>query len=338
MKKLGTILNFAIAALLLFAGSFLESHLLGHVQGFTFGASPLVTSFTKQIKENLYPDNSFYKNSIDHSPYVNGDKVNVPQSGTNPTVTVNPSSFPLTVSQSTETALEYSINSHVTLPTHITDDEELIVSYDKRAHVLRKHINTINTSIADYFAYDWSPTVAGAFVRTSGADGTSLAPSATGTRKKITLQDWIDAATVLDAQDIPMDGRFALVPSKMYNEMYAIDSFIDYQKRGVVDMLAKGIIGEILGIKIYKRSRAGLYTNAGTPVKVPVGTAGAATHNMAILIWHQDSVARAEGGTKVYINPDKAEYVGGLFNARVRAGGQIDREDGKGVVAIIQAA
>lgn len=331
-------MKFMVAALLLFTGSFVEAAILNHFQGVTLSISPLVTMFSKQIKENLYPANEFYKNSTDYSVFVNGKKVNVPQSGADPEIIVNPTVFPIAPAQGDETSLEFDINTHVTRPAHITDDEQLVVSYDKRAATLAKHIKRLNTSIADYFAYDWSATAAVQMVRTSGAAGTSLAPSATGTRKKITLQDWIDAVTILDTDDVPQEGRYALVPAKMFNEMYAIDSFIDYQKRGVVDMLSKGIIGEILGVKIYKRSRAGLYTNAATPVKVPVGTAGAAAHNMAILIWQENSVCRAEGATKVYIDSDRPEYIGGLFNARVRAGGQIDREDGKGVVAIIQAA
>lgn len=341
MKKIP---NF-IKVLFVFVAAFIVSHVPDvssffkeHNANEALAASPLVTVFTRQIKENLYPANEFYKNSIDHSMFVNGNKVNVPQSGSDPTLIVDPVSFPLPVESSEETALEYEIHTHATKPTHITDDEELVVSYEKRAHVLRKHINTINTSVADWMLYDWSGVDSTSMVRTSGADGSSLAPGATGTRKKITYANLLAVSTLMDTQDIPADGRFGVIPAHMYNELLDIDRFIDYDKRGKADLIAQGFIGEIFGIKLYKRSRAGIWTNAGTPVLKAPGAATATSDNMAALFWHKDSVARAEGGVKVYLNPDKAEYLGGLFNARVRAGGHIDREDKKGVVALIQAA
>ena len=141
---------------------------------------------------------------------------------------------------------------------------------------------------------------------------------------------------MMDKMEIPFDNRFALIPADMYGELQAIDKFLDYQNRGLVDLISKGFIGEILGFKLYKRSRAGVYTNASTPVMKVSGTATAVTDNLAALFWHANSVRRAEGSPEVFINDAQAQYLGSLMNTAVRAGGRISRTDKKGVIALVQ--
>src|SRR5690242_19648611 len=46
-----------------------------------FYVSPLVTIFARDIQENLFPDNSFYRRSINDDAFVSASKVNLPQAG-----------------------------------------------------------------------------------------------------------------------------------------------------------------------------------------------------------------------------------------------------------------
>ena len=308
----------------------------GETSGVLLMASPLVITFARDIQENLYPDNAFYKNSKDDSMWINGKTVRLPQSGAAPNVEKNRAVLPAQIKQRTDTAEEYDIDEFTTDPILIQDTEEMQLSYAKRQSVLSDSISKINTEVADNFGQIWMPTLAANMVRTSGGSVATTAPSGTGTRKAIADADLIAAVTLMDRMNIDGNNRFMAIPSAMYAQLLAIDKFVDYQKRGLVDLVKKGLIGEIYGMQIYKRSSLAMYDNTGTPVKKAYGAAGAATDNEAALIWHKDAVRRAEGSVKVFSDIDKPEYFGSVFSALVNAGGRIARTDQKGVVAIIQ--
>jgi hypothetical protein len=300
-------------------------------------ASPLVITFAKDIQENLYPDNAWYKNSKDDSMWIDSKTVRLPQAGAPPNVERNRSVLPAQIKQREDTAEEYDIDEFTTDPIYISDTEEMQLSFAKRQSVLSDHTNTLNTNIADNFGQIWLPTLATNFVRTSGGSVAATAPSATGNRKEIADKDLIAAVTLMDRMNVPTEGRFMAIPTSMYAQLLAIDKFVDYQKRGLVDLVKKGLIGEIYGMQIYKRSYLAMYDNTGVPVKKAFGAAAAASDNEAVLIWQKEMVRRAEGTVKVYSDIDKPEYYGSIFSAKVNAGGRIARADQKGVVAIIQS-
>lgn len=313
------------------------------VQYFTDGGaqlatvSPLVAIFAKDLQKNLYPDNEFYKNSKDDSVWVQASKVILPQAGAKPNVEIDRTTLPATITKRTDTAEEYNLAEFTSDPTLLQDTEAMQLSYAKRASILEDHVATINTKVADYFGQAFLPTLAANMVRTSGSSIVATAPGASGNRKALTDADLIKAVTLLDRMDVPMNERYAAITAEMYANLLALDKFVDYQKRGLTDLVAKGWIGEIYGLKIYKRSYLGVYDNTGTPVKKALGAATATTDNEAMLIWQRNAVRRAESGVKVFMDQDKPEYYGSVFSAMVNAGGRIARTDQKGVVAIVQA-
>lgn len=299
--------------------------------------TPLVTIFARDLAENLYPDNQFYKNSIDDSAFIEATKVNLAQAGDPPTGVKNPSSYPLTTERREDSAQEYNLDLFATKPTHIRIDEDLVVNYDKRQSILSNHSSVLNTMIADNFCDLWFPSPLANMVRTSGSSASSaLAPGATGTRKAVVLADFINMMVKFDKWDLPSEDRFALFPTDMYADLLNIPEFINYEKRGLVNMIEKGLIGEVLGFKVYKRSRVGIYTNASTPVYKAYTATSAVTDNLAALFWQKSAVRRAEGSPEVLIADKRPEYLGSLMNTAVRAGGIISRADSKGVAALVQ--
>ena len=313
------------------------SYFTSNADGLTLALTPaLVTRFAKDAEEKMYPNNEFYKNSVDDSQYLDGKTVRRPVSGDDPSVQTNPTAFPLTMSERADDSSDYDIDFFTTEPQFVRVDEEMQTNYNKRQSIIAGHTKVLNVKIADNFAYTWAPVLAANMVRTTGAAATATAPGATGNRLKLTKEDFLSASAILDEANVPESGRFAVVPSKMYSQMLGIADFVDYTKTGRQDMLAKGLIGEVLGIQIYKRSRVVVYTDAGTPVKKAPGAATATTDNQAILIWHESMVYRAEGKVKVTIdNPSTLLAGASAFNAQVFAGGR-NRADELGVVAIIQ--
>jgi hypothetical protein len=300
-------------------------------------AEMLIKLFSKEIQPNLFPSNEFYKSSkLDGGVDINAKTVDVPQAGAKPTIIKNPTSFPLTIGSRTDDVLTYSVDQYVTAPTAIQDVNEMVISYSKRADVLKDHALVLNSRVSDEIAVAWSPSNASQISRTSGAaDGSALATGATGTRNSIVRADIALLATKFDRDDVPMSDRFMLVPADLYAQLLKIDSFINFDyvnRKPTVD----GQIGEIFGMKVFKRSRAVTYTNAGTPVKKEVGAATAVTDNLAILAWASGEVRRAEGLAKIYSDIDNPAFVGSVFNAAVRSGGTFARTDQKGVYSLVQ--
>jgi hypothetical protein len=300
-------------------------------------AEQLIKLFSKELQENLFPNNEFYKQSkLDGGVDVNAKTVEVPQAGSTPTVTKNVSVFPLVATTRTDDVKSYTVDLYSTDPIHIQDVNEMVINYSKRSDVIKDHARTLNTRIADEMAYSWAPTAGANIIVTTGtADASALAPSATGTRKVITYEDIVKLATMFDIDDVDMGARNLLVDTRLYAQLLKINQFVNFDffnRKPTVD----GQIGEILGMKVFKRSKSTYFDVSN--VKKAVGAAGAATDNLGILAWADNAVRRAEGNVKMYADMDNPLYLGSIFNASVRAGAMIGRTDSKGVYALVQTA
>lgn len=293
--------------------------------------------WTADIAANIYPTNTFIVRSKDDTMYVDNKTVHLPQSGTQPTVEKNRSTFPGTASQRTDITLDYNIDAYSTDPMHLLDTDEIEVSYDKRQSIISDHTDALNTTIADWMLVNWAPTVGSRIFRTSGDARPAGAPSATGDRKKVTLDDFLQAKRKLDKDDVPSEGRVVVMPADMYNDLLALDAIISADKLGNA-ALPSGVVGRIFGFDIYIRSRVLVFNNAATPVVKNPGVAGAATDNEAALFYHPNFVRRALGAVKLFADEDNPLYYGDIFSAEVRAGGTKARTDSKGVVALVESA
>jgi len=298
-------------------------------------AEQIIKLFSKDLQENLFPKNEFYKQSkVDGNIGAKFGSVEVPQAGAVPGVVVNPSSFPLTPSQRVDDVKTYNVDLYATDAIHIEDVNEIVTNYSKRMDILKDHTRELNTRIADEIAYSWATTQAVNKSFTTGtADGSALAPGATGTRKALTREDLSDLAIKFDIDDVPEGARNMLVDARLYAQLLKIDSFINFDytnRKPVVD----GQVGEIFGMKVFKRSKAVYHDAAG--VKKVVGAATAVDDNLAIIAWADNMVRRAEGAVKVYADIDNPLYLGSIFNASVRAGGTASRTDEKGIYSLIQ--
>lgn len=307
-------------------------------------AEQLVKLFQKEIQKNLFPDNAFYKQSrLDGGIDVNAKTVEIPQSGSLPGIVENPTVFPLAISQRVDDTLTYSVDLLATLPIHVQDVNLAVINYDKRKDILEDHVMSLNTRVAEKIVYSWAvdgSVTPGNVVLTTGA----ARPSSFGgaDKKRVTYADFVKIDEIMTSQDVPEEGRCALIPAAMYSDLLQIEEFIskDYKN---VNAVNDGAVGEILGIKIFKRSSAVNYQADGITPQVPTynATTGVknptpATTKAAIIAWHKSFVRRAEGKVKVYADTDKPEYLGSVYNASVRTGGTKGRTDGKGVVVLVQ--
>lgn len=296
--------------------------------------------WTRDIKEKLFPKNSFMVRGINDDAWVNNKTVNLAESGILPAVERNRSTLPATRVQRTDGSPNYDLHEHTTTPSLIRDIEETETNYNKRQSVVMSHSKVLNNDIANWIAYYWGATQSENIIRTSGDNRDAVVEGANGTRKQLTLDEIFKAKSLADDMDLPEDGRCILLPSYMYNDLIMNkEKLLEIEISGQA-RIENGVIRKILGFDIYKRGKKNLltYSNAATPVKREPTANTLTTANAAAIFWHEDFVRRAMGAVKVFANIDEADWYGSTFSALARAGGRTAYSDETGIGAIVESA
>ncbi|CAL2108187.1 conserved hypothetical protein [Tenacibaculum sp. 190524A02b] len=294
--------------------------------------------FSGDLQKRLFPNNDFVKESkVDKGIAFNAESIDIPQETLDIETGKDPSKYPLEVQKSNNDKKTYTATLYYTKPFHIPNHEADILSYDKRSSILDSKSKKLRTDFAGDCAYNWSPTKKENIIYTTGKAKSTKLAGATGLRKALTLHDFIEADRILTNMDCPDSDRVALMSGNMYAELLTagLEGFIGVDKLSK-DLITQGVVGMILGFKIYKRSKAALYTNADLPQKKELGSTITATTNEATLFWHPDFVRRGEGNVKVFSEFDKPLYLGSIANAAFRGGATIGRKDEAGVVSLVQ--
>ena len=291
------------------------------------------------VEGNLFKNNEFLLASVDAGQFVlQGKVVHIPQAGVLPSVVKNRSSLPATVVTRTDSDITYSLDEYTSDPILIPHAETLELSYNKRESVLSEHEASLRQTIADNILVSWAPTVTGNIIRTTGDAVTAHLDSATGNRKKLMPNDLKAAQLMLNKQNVPMEGRHALLSADMFQQLTDTLSVTEYRDFSMAYNIKDGILGRLYGFNIMMRSTVVSYTNDTTPAIKAYGAAAAADDNDAILCWQSDCLERAVGAVKFFERIDDPTYYGNVYSLSVRMGGRKRRADSKGIVAIVQGA
>jgi len=293
--------------------------------------------WVNHIIGNLFKNNEFLNFAFNADQYVLAGKVvHIPQAAAAPATAKNRTSLPATVVKRTDTDVTYALDEYTTDPVLIPNADNYELSYDKRESVLAESEASLRETVAEWMLRNWAPTVSGSKLRTTGADVAAHAPDATGERKKILSNDFKIIQKTFDKWNIPGEDRFALLDADMYDQL--LDSFSETTYRDfskIVDP-TKGIVGELYGFKVMKRSSVMVYDAALAP-KDP-DDAGAATDFAASLFWQKNALERALGMNEFFERMKDPTYYGDIYSFLLRMGGRIRRSDSKGVVALLEDA
>lgn len=298
------------------------------------------------IQERFRKDNAFMSLFASHDDYVVGGKtVHIPQMGTKPTVNKNPSSWPLTASQRTDTIASYDLNHYITDPTQVTNAEAAEISYDKMDSVLGDHVAEIAERAADEMLIVSLDELPGAkVVRTTGGSGASeTAPKITGQVGNRLICHHVDLKAcqlALNLQNIPKVNRYAILESNCLDEL--TDSLNDSQLNAFNQYYnaQTGQIGRLYGFDIFERSNVAIAADALSGGNLDVdayGAAVAATDQVANLLFYGPNIASAMGVINPMHDVDRPEYGGDIMNVELRHGGRRKYTAGDGVIALVQA-
>lgn len=335
IEKADMLTAFAVAA-----GSFaLLTALIVPVQYWKTGQLNAVTEmkvWNKYIVEKLRRRAEWLVRSKDESKNVlGGVTVYIPQAGSDPSIEVNTSTFPMVAVQRTDSDVNYNLDRYRTAPTHVAWEElQGAISYDKIDSVLKGHGNALAEAVADNCLIKWAPTVAGKIISTTGDDIDPVSTQ-TGNRKGFKPEDLATAMVAMNVANVDKMGRVAIIDDNMYGYFY---DKLSQSMMNAFNQFANnttGQVGRLHGFDIFTRSSVLAYANAGTSANA-YGAALAASDNLASICYQEDMVCRAIGETKLFADKDNPLYQGDIFSTIVRAGFRKTRSDNNGVIAIVQ--
>lgn len=296
--------------------------------------------FSSDVQTALYPDNSFYAGTQqDANIAIDAVEVEIPQDEDGEAQTVvNPNKFPLETYTEEDLKKSYGVDLIATKPQLVTDLNQSIVTYDKRAVKQRKHVKSLEKQLAERIMFAWAATKAQFIKQTTGTDVRAAhAKGASGNRKRVTGDDILYFMSLFNDANIPNDGRRRLIaPAYMYEDLVKV---IEDKKNYLMtkDMVIdKGAIGVLYGFQIFMRNETIVYTEAATPQPKALGAATAATDNQSIIFFHPDFVRHAKGNVMTYINPNQGQFLGGTMNFALRGGGTKSRLSEIGVAALVE--
>lgn len=301
--------------------------------------------WAKDITERLFPESDFMWEAIDDNDKLIGKTVHLPQIGTQSRVVKNRNIFPATATPRVDTIADYDIDDFTTDPRLITMSEEEVLSYDKRRSIIEDDMMTLKIDTAANLLYAWNVKQATAAnsVRSSGADRNAYGASQTGQRKAVVLADFIQLHRILNQQNVPNSDRCVLIDAGIYSDLLMIEQLTNQLYIGNTSAMQEGFIGKALGFKFYVSTMASTFSNDASPILNAVGAAGQATDNLSIMAWHPRFVRRAwgnlaNGGLKIFDNPEQAIYYGSVLSLLVRCGGCQARATGEGIAVLVESA
>jgi hypothetical protein len=282
----------------------------------------------------LFRSNRFLTRAFNADEYVVGGRiVHIPNAGAPSSVTKNRTSLPAAAVSRTDNDVFYSLDEFTSDPRLITDIDKKEMSFDKRQSIIQDDTGALLQLAGDNMIYRWiqnSPNTAGFRIASTGATAAATAPGATGTRKILTEADLRAAATALTNQNVPEEGRVAIISANALNHLMS-DNNLKYAFQNPVN-LAEGSIARLFTFDIYVRSLVAREATDGT-IKTPEA-ANATTDNELAVFYHQNMVERAMGDVEIFDNPNRAEYYGDLISFLLRMGGRGRRNDNAGIAVV----
>lgn len=265
----------------------------------------------------FYPDGSWLNEltSMDHM--VEYNTINLSQIGADPNVIKDNSTWPLTITQRTDSGIQIPLATFDTEPTFVTNVEEMETAYDKCESVVRQHVSALRTKAALSAAYNIAPssnTSATPVLATTGnnrGDG----------KKALTYKDILKLRTAFNKANYPMQGR-VLVLSPEHEEDLLAEDVNRYNR--IMET------GQLAGFKVYTFNGNPTYNTSGE--KNDYGTLTGLPSSIAFI---NSEVMRAMGDIEGEPEKRWADYRGWLLGFQMRFVAMPFRS--KGIAAIYSA-
>lgn len=248
-----------------------------------------------QLMKNFYPDASFLAYAKDFTQFVDNDKINIADTGVDPLVLINNTTYPIAVSQRVDTPIAIELDKFETENTLVRRPEVIEYAYDQLESVLMGHRNVLRTSTAMKAAHAFAPqqnTAETPVLATTGAD------DGTG-RKRLLIEDILRLKTGYDEYDYPMDKRVLVLHPKHVEDLMLFDlkSFKD------ITDFKNGQPKRFAGFNVLQFTKTPIY-NATTLQKMPFNAVPLSTDTFSSFSFYSEEVMKADGQVYMYAQED----------------------------------
>ena len=243
-----------------------------------------------------------------------GDTVHIP-SPTRGSASAKAASTQVTLIAATESEVTVSINKHYEYSRMIEDIVEAqalssLRSFytDDAGYALAKQVDTDLIRLGRLAQGGTGARYSGAFI---GSDGTTAYSYSTDNQAALTDAAIRRSIQRLDDSDVPMDGRFFIVPPASRNTLMGLARFTEQAfvgEQGGSNTIRNGEIGDVYGVKVY------VSTNCDTANDADDGSGTAQAARIA-LMGHKDAYVLVEQQGIRSQTQYKQEYLGTLFTA-----------------------
>jgi len=334
-----------------------------------------IAIYSSEIDEFAYPDDSFMSYAINDAQFAATGEVKKMQSSVEGMKAIKGRLYDKALVNEEEvtaqkvytrknTKWEWVIEYFRTPAQVITMELTSEVGYNALLDLLRSKAAKLMEAISNFTLVEWSQGAVGVgeivsisegtdfFVMTSGtAVRKNPVTGTTGNVKKVTLQDFKNLKSKLELQRANklFSGDLVYLPTEaQIHDIRSIDGFFDYNQTGYRGERDKGLIGDLYGFKILDPRRRDdwganiLYSQSVsgdniTLTKVEDGADAAANMLSAGIAWYSDAVKIAKGKPVVFPDMNNPQFYGDLYSSETRHGAIKARQDGKGVVMLVEA-
>lgn len=256
------------------------------------------------ILEGGIPDSSFLARSVDMSPLVEHNKINLAEAGVEPEVLFDNKVYPIAVTSRDDIPLEIALHTLDTKNTVVRNIEAMELAYDKMASVVRGHKNALHRYRTRLAAFNWCPqknTDSTPVIATSGAKNKA-------NLKAVSFEDFLFLAAKYKGLDVDLSRvSVTLCP------IHEMDLMAEDKK------LYKSIIqdGKLFGMNLFSSSVLPCF-NATTGEKLAFGAQAGATDTQASIVYCEDNVMRAVGDTDVFVTYKSPKERGDIIGYQQR--------------------
>lgn len=261
--------------------------------------------WTDTLLEKFYPDGSFLSDGRDMSALVDYNKINLAEAGADPTVLIDNTSYPISVSSRTDVPHEIALKTLDTESTVVRNLEAMELAYDKRSSCMSGHKNALLTAAIKLAAWNWSPTSHTA--NTPVLTATGDIDQTTG-KRRLKFEDVMKLQVAFNAMNIPKDGRILVL-----NPYHEGDLML--QDLNMYKTIMSG--STLFGFTVRSTSETPTY-NASTGAKCAFGAVAADTDTIASFAFYKQEVMKAMGTMEMFYTLKDPANKGDIFNFQMR--------------------
>jgi len=269
--------------------------------------------WTGELIKKFRHEKQFLAEIPSRNDLVNNNAVHMVDVGADPEVLINNTTYPIASTTRTDEDVAVALDKFDTENTKVTRDELYALSYDKMASILEQHRLALEDKTADKACHSLAPSVSGdesPIILTNGSsDATTYA------RKRIKMDNIIEAKRRLDDLKVPLQGRILVLCNRHIQDLLLIDEVFAKQYKDI----SAGQILNLYGFKIYQYLNTPLYkVVTGTLTKKAFGAASTpSTDQDSSIFFYNQRAFQCRGDVEMFYqdaftNPQFRESVVGF--------------------------